>query len=151
MVDLWELIKKYYFAPATKDSNSIKYVLPAMLHSSGYLKNKCGKPVYRDEIKSLNFSNQTWITYDDLGHVNNPYQLLAPIFEDIDTEMLDELLTSEEGEIRDGGATMRACAQMQFTQMNNRERELITRSLLRYCELDTLAMVMIWEGWREQL
>ena len=151
MVDLWELVKKYYFAPATKGSNSIKYILPAMLNSSDYLKNKYGKPVYGDEIKSLNYSNQTWITYDDLGHVNNPYQLLAPIFEDIDMEILDELLTSEEGEIRDGGAAMMAYAQMQFTQMNNRERELITQSLLRYCELDTLAMVMIWEGWREQL
>jgi hypothetical protein len=29
------------------------------------------------------------------------------------------------------------------------ERQEIRRALLRYCELDTLAMVMIYEAWRE--
>jgi hypothetical protein len=26
-----------------------------------------------------------------------------------------------------------------------------TRALLRYCELDTMAMVMLYEGWREMV
>ena len=36
---------------------------------------------------------------------------------------------------------------MQFTEMSDREREKIKSALLRYCELDTFAMVMIWEHW----
>jgi len=147
MVDLWDLVKKYYYAPETNGSNSIKYVLPALLNSSEYLKKKYSRPIYGNEIRSLNFTNHAWIQFDSQGNVLNPYQLLTPIFKDVDMDMLDELLTSEEGEIRDGGAAMIAYAQMQFTQMSVQERELITASLLKYCELDTLAMVMIWEEW----
>lgn len=151
MVDLWELVKKYYYAPETNGSNSIKYVLPALLNSSEYLQQKYSQPIYGSEIKSLNFTDHAWIQYDAQGRLMNPYQLLTPIFKDVDMDMLDELLTSEEGEIRDGGAAMIAYAQMQFTQMSVQERELITASLLKYCELDTLAMVMIWEEWQHQL
>jgi hypothetical protein len=35
--------------------------------------------------------------------------------------------------------------------MSDYEREEIRSALLRYCELDSLAMVMIYEGWREML
>jgi hypothetical protein len=31
------------------------------------------------------------------------------------------------------------------------QRRRIADALLRYCELDTLAMVMIVEGWREMI
>jgi hypothetical protein len=33
--------------------------------------------------------------------------------------------------------------------MNSEERKELVTSLLRYCELDTLAMVMLWEHFRE--
>jgi hypothetical protein len=33
--------------------------------------------------------------------------------------------------------------------MSTAEREELRSGLLRYCELDTLAMVMIWEGFQE--
>ncbi len=151
MVDLLALVKKYYYAPQTNGSNSIKYILPAILNSSDYLKSKYSQPIYGRDIKSLNFSDQKWIVLDDDGQVKNPYHLLKPIFEGVDTEMLDEMLTHEEGEIRDGGAAMMAYAQMQFTQMSEIEKQLIQKSLLKYCELDTLAMVMIWEEWANQL
>ena len=58
----------------------------------------------------------------------------------------DELLL-ERGEIRDGGAAMVAYAKLQFTQMSDLEREAIIKALLRYCEMDTLAMVMIYDHW----
>ncbi len=38
---------------------------------------------------------------------------------------------------------------MQFYKMSTVEREALSSALLKYCELDTLAMVMIYEGWRE--
>ena len=40
---------------------------------------------------------------------------------------------------------MTAFAKMQFAESTDFERERIISGLLKYCELDTLAMVMIWE------
>ncbi len=40
-----------------------------------------------------------------------------------------------------------AYARMQFEEMTDYERQEISRALLKYCELDTLAMVMLYEGW----
>jgi succinate dehydrogenase flavin-adding protein (antitoxin of CptAB toxin-antitoxin module) len=50
--------------------------------------------------------------------------------------------------IREGGAAMTAYAQMQFTQMPDDERQRYCAALLRYCELDTLAMVFLFEYWQ---
>jgi hypothetical protein len=36
-------------------------------------------------------------------------------------------------------------SKMQFSEMTEQERNAIIRGLLKYCELDTLAMVMIYE------
>ena len=35
--------------------------------------------------------------------------------------------------------------------MSEYEREEIRKALLKYCELDTMAMVMIYEGWKDLL
>jgi len=40
---------------------------------------------------------------------------------------------------------MTAFANMQFAEITDFERERIVSGLLKYCELDTMAMVMIWE------
>ena len=47
--------------------------------------------------------------------------------------------------VGDGGAAMIAYAKLQFAEMNEQERQLLSAALLRYCELDTLAMVMVHE------
>ena len=49
--------------------------------------------------------------------------------------------------LRNGAAAMTAYARMQFTQMSNYEKESLTNALLKYCELDTFAMVLILEEW----
>ena len=54
-------------------------------------------------------------------------------------------------ELADGAAAMTAYARLQFEDVSERERQTTEAALLRYCELDTLAMVMIWEGWREMV
>ncbi|GAB6153615.1 hypothetical protein JCM17380_23650 [Desulfosporosinus burensis] len=48
-----------------------------------------------------------------------------------------------------GGAALTAYARMQFEEMSKYERTEIEKALLKYCELDTLAMVMIYEGWKD--
>jgi uncharacterized phage protein (TIGR02216 family) len=46
-------------------------------------------------------------------------------------------------------AAMAAYTCAQFSEMSDYERGKLQEALLRYCELDTLAMVMIYEAWRE--
>jgi hypothetical protein len=53
-------------------------------------------------------------------------------------------------EIAEGGAAMMAYAWLQFTDVPPAQKEQIRKALLRYCELDTMAMVMIWEFWGKE-
>jgi hypothetical protein len=146
MVDMLEVVKDYYYNPMTGGSNSIKQVLPATLNSSDYLKEKYSKPIYgTDEIPSKNFKDWVWFKFED-GAVKDPYKLLPLMFQDADK--CDDLL-NDNNELKDGGAAMTAYARMQFEQMGDYERSELTNSLLKYCELDTFAMVMIYEAWRE--
>lgn len=154
MIDLWELVKRYYYDPYTKGSNSIKYVLPAILNTSKFLRDRYSKPIYGAEggIKSLNFTDQTWIEELADGTVRDPYSMLGNVFEglsDHDFAMLE--LDDPDERIADGGAAMVTYARLQFEDINPVIRENLRNALLRYCELDTLAMVMIYEGWREML
>ena len=54
-------------------------------------------------------------------------------------------------DLNEGGAAAIAYARMQSENMSDYERSEIRQSLLEYCELDTLAMVMLYEGWRDML
>jgi hypothetical protein len=150
MVDMLQLVKKYYYDPATNGSNSIKHVLPAILNSSAYLKHKYSKPIYgSNEISSLNFSDQTWITINESGRVQDPYKKLPRMFTDASDHDV-ELLT-EGDELNNGGLALTAYGRLQFTEMSDYERDEIRRALLCYCELDTWAMVALFEGWREMV
>ena len=42
---------------------------------------------------------------------------------------------------------MMAWSRMQFDDVPEEERQFTFKGLLRYCELDTLAMVMIYQHW----
>lgn len=151
MVDMCKLVKKYYYDPYTNGSNSIKSVLPAILNSSAYLQGKYSKPIYgaSDRIKSLNYSDWTWVQFDPNGKVIDPYKLLPPVFdEEIDASI--ELISDDE-ELNEGGAAMTAYCRMQFSEMSEYERDKLKAALLKYCELDTFAMVMICEAWREMV
>ena len=53
--------------------------------------------------------------------------------------------------IAGGGAALTAYAKMQFTEISETERNLVAQGLLRYCELDTLAMVIIYEYWKNAI
>jgi hypothetical protein len=66
---------------------------------------------------------------------------------------LDEalaLLEENEGDvIANGAAAMIAYAKLQNPRTPTCECERLRQQLLRYCELDTLAMVMVYESLRE--
>ena len=150
MVDLCEIIKRHYYDPATNGSNSIKAVLPAILDSSQFLKDKYSKPIYGAPrgIKSLNFEEFQWVEFENES-VKDPYKLLPKLFEDSSDKDTTNLYFDDE--LNHGGAAMTAYARMQFTEMSESECNEIRKALLKYCELDTMAMVMIYEGLSEFL
>ncbi len=147
MIDLHELVRRFYYDPATKGSNSIKHVLPAILNSSKFLQQKYSAPIYGSGggIKSLNFSDQCWVELEN-GRVRDPYKLLPKLFTD-ESDHDYAILISEIDELNDGGAAMTAYGKLQFQEMSDYERKEIETALRKYCELDTLAMVMLYEGW----
>lgn len=123
--------------------------MPAILTSSDYIKSHYSKPAYgqKGDITSLNYDNWTWVHFGSNGQVLDPYKLLPTIFEEIDVEKLDLLMGSDE--LADGGAAMMAYAKMQFSEMSEQEREAIAAALLKYCELDTFAMVLLYLHFKE--
>jgi len=148
MVDLFKLVTSYYYPPAAGGSNSIKSILPATIMSSGFLREKYSLPVYGTEtMPSKNFENKIWLP--DTTHLN-PYKELPPVFDEWSDEQLDSLVEDVEG-IADGGAALTAYAKLQFSYIPINQREKLRNALLKYCELDTLAMVTIWEYWMNEI
>ena len=145
MVDLNELALRCYFHPMTQARTSIKKVLPAVLSTSELLKEQYSKPIGPSPA-SLNFpADFTWFEMTPDG-VTDPYILLKRFAEQKFKEFNKRI---SEGNllIADGGAASMAYARLQFEDLPTDERQIIEESLLRYCELDTLAMVMITQAW----
>ena len=152
MVDMLMMVKHYYYDPLMGGSNSIKVVLPAVLESSIYIRNRYSKPIYgrNSEIKSLNFDDGwIWIRKDNNGKIISPYKLLPKLFDDLDDEIVKNFISDDILNV--GGAALTAFAKMQFTEISKIERERLIKGLLKYCELDTLAMVMIYEFWLNEI
>lgn len=150
MVDLLEIVKNYYYNPFTEGSNSIKYVLPAVLNSSEFLKRKYSKTIKDNHTSSRNFTeDHIWLNRDG-DVILNPYKQLPPIYKNWTEEEIEESL-SEIEEIANGGAALIAYSKLQYTDMKDSEINELTKALLKYCELDTLAMVMIFEHFKNDL
>jgi len=147
------MVRAYYWHPDMKGSNSIKQVLPAIMNDSKFIKDKYSKPIYgkNNVVKSLNFPPHIWVEFDANGRVIDPYKSLDTLEEllPINMQNLERLYISNK--VGDGGAAMTAWAFMQFAEMHDEERNNIGEALKRYCELDTMAMVMIMEAWRDMI
>jgi len=150
MVDLLELVKRFYLSSRMGSSNSLKYVLPAILNESRWLQERYSKPIYGSEaIPSTNFKNHQWIKISNGICISDPYGELDPIFSPEDLQVIENIFSDEDETIKNGGVAMMAYCKCQFTEMSTQERNLIQQALLKYCELDTLAMVMLVEYWRD--
>lgn len=148
MIDLNAIVKEYYYNPYTKGSNSIKAVLPASLNSSEFLKNKYANCLEQINVSSKNFNgNHVWLSMKN-DELVNPYKMLPPLYEGWENDEKEETISEIES-IADGGAALTAYAKLQYEDMTEKERSEITSGLLKYCELDTLAMVMIYEHLKE--
>jgi hypothetical protein len=145
MVDLYELVQRYYYSPYSNGKVGLKFVLPSIINDVPYLKQKYGKKgIYGKslDIKSLNFDDHQWI---DPAFNNDPYKTLPTIFEGYDRDELDEYFDEMDG-IADGGAALSAYAYLQYTHIPEDIRLKLKEALLRYCELDTMAMCFLVEG-----
>jgi hypothetical protein len=157
MVDLHKLVLEGYYSARAGGSLSLKHVLPAILQDAPILRHLYARPgVYGRGllIDSLNFDGpqgQVWLQESTNW---DPYGTLPPIFGPTHGE-LDRLLVRlvgedvDDGSIRQGGAAMSAYNYTQFAQLPQVDRQRIRNALLRYCELDTLAMVMVVQGLME--
>jgi hypothetical protein len=144
MVDMADLVRKVYYSPHAGGSNSIKRILPAIIHDCPMITARFTNPgLYGKglEYSSRNFENHTWIQ-DDKNR--DPYKTLLPLtsFDGItDVDLFDDL-----GEVSDGTAAMTAYNKLQWSFIGDAERLALRNALLQYCELDTLAMVMLMQG-----
>jgi len=156
MFDLHGLIQKGYYSGHAGGSISLKKILPAILRDAPGVAELYSKPgVYGKglEIASLNFEGpqgHVWLQRE-CGY--DPYQTLPPIFGPGHVE-LNQMLgkhagDEESGSIKEGGLAMTVYNYTQFSCLEEQEREAISSALLRYCELDTLAMVMLVQGLTE--
>ena len=153
MYDLCRLSREAYFHIGTKGSSSIKKVLPALLETSTWLKHRYSQPNYggKGPIFSNNYADFIWWQPGSNGKAIDPYSLLS----DYGSDLLGEpVLAGEDPDdlvIAEGGAAATAYSRLQFEDIKSDTRHKINQALLRYCELDTLAMVMIVQGWRDLL
>ena len=143
MIDMCDLVKKYFYDSYMKGSNSIKVVLPAVIKICEFVNKKYSKPISEFNLTSLNFSgNHVWIKDGNL----DPYiSLPAPDFSKVENPVGDI------NKLNNGGDALTAYAKIQYQEMSSQERNIIKQSLLKYCELDTLAMVMIYEFFASEL
>lgn len=150
LFDLGRQVHRTLFLPGTKGSSSLKKVLPALLNQSSHLQQKYSNAIYGTQagIPSLNFDTFTWIERSASGDICDPYSLLGKKFEDPDLADAPDI-EDEHGPIANGGAAMVAYGLLQAGSMPADEPLRLRKQLLRYCELDTLAMVMAWEGLQE--
>jgi hypothetical protein len=162
MVDLCELVKECFYSPLMKGSNSIKSVLPAILNTSIELQEKYSKPIYGGdgEISSINIKSgeapisliEKDIDSDGNTVVASPYRTLPRIGAYIPLGHDGEPESSEEDKncggisvVNNGGAALSAYGVLQFYDEDDARAKALEKALLRYCELDTMAMVFIWE------
>ncbi|HLD44680.1 MAG TPA: DUF2779 domain-containing protein [bacterium] len=125
MVDMCALARNYYFHPDMKGKTSIKSVLPAVWKNYP------------------NIKATPWLTKyyqaDQNGRVLSPYETLPPIN-----------IGEHHEVIRDGTQAMRAYNEMMIGmhRHDTATKDLWVALLKQYCELDTLAMVVIWNYWQ---
>ena len=124
--------------PLTNGSNSLKAVLPSIMATSNILKQKYSTPL----AFGTNLENYT-LFKEDAGVVTDPYDLL-PKLKDLISKDLDNALFHKDS-LKDGSGAMKAFQVLQFSQISEEEKKGLRKGLLNYCELDTLAMVMLYE------
>jgi hypothetical protein len=135
MIDLCKLASDYYYVDGSGGSSSIKRLLAPTMNVSSRLKHLYGAPTYN----SNNFKDFQWYRESDGGKTVDPYKILAEMKPDYCGNL---------SSVGSGGDAATAFHVLQSSDMSEQDRQQIKKSLLRYCELDTLSMAMIVQAWQ---
>ena len=129
LFDMEKVALKQYFHPKMKGRTSIKVVLPAILSENNSPRITEWLDNFEPSLSLLKIENNSIV---------NPYTLLPHI---------DIYEKSEQ--INEGTGAMRAYGELMFglKREDNEAMTIYKDALLKYCKLDTLAMVIIWEYW----
>lgn len=144
--DMHKLTKEYYFHPYMKGKTSIKKVLPAVL-------SKINSERITNWLKNFEIDLSLY-SVDSNNSIINPYELLPPleIYDEAEAKFgdEDEFSHNDYSYVNEGTGAMTAYQDIMIG-LNSGNPELIKtyeQALKRYCKLDTLAMVIIWEYWK---
>ena len=152
LVDFGRLVERHAFFADTGGSSSIKRVLPAVLQQSEFLQQRYSKPIYGTQtMPSLNFEpGWIWVRRQE-NQIVNPYRLLNGESGDRCRNGLREAESGADSSdvVANGSAAMVAYAELQRVDLTSIDRSSYEKRLRRYCELDTLAMVMVFQALRE--
>lgn len=121
VIDMLALCRAHYFHPLMGGSNSIKVVLDAVWRSAPEVRRRYHEITGREGDPKL-----------------GPYAALPPL-----------LINGKPQVVAEGTGAIRAYFAMTYgAERDDQATKLAWRKLLLdYCELDTLAMVLIWEHW----
>ena len=148
VLDMEKLAKQYYFHPYTNGRTSIKPTLPAAMNAAKSLVIKVWLETFTESINLYKEEN---------GEIINPYNLLPALpITTINNEKIEDgeddsaVAGSDDYHIKEGGAAMRAYQDMMygFAKNDDAKKKIIEEGLKKYCQLDTLAMVIIWHHWK---
>jgi hypothetical protein len=130
ILDLNKVTLKNYFHPAMRGKTSLKAVLPAVWNNHPEL----------HEIPWL----KKYVSYEADGRrVLDPYKTLSKIE-----------IAGQAEIVQEGTGAMRAYQHMMYGKGREADaevREGWRRLLLQYCELDTIAMLVVWTYWERAL
>lgn len=131
IADLSRQVKQFYYNREMGNSLSIKNVLRSVMSHSQVLKDLYSKP-----YTSKNYKDMIWWKPDGEGGARNPYTIL-----------------NETGDsaIRRGTEAMVTYGKLIAQNHGAEELNAYRNALLKYCELDTLAMLMIYQHWKQKL
>ncbi|PAU95728.1 hypothetical protein CK503_01315 [Aliifodinibius salipaludis] len=131
IADISRLVKNFYYNREMESSLSIKDVLRSVMSHSSYLKE-----IYSRPYSSSNFRDIIWWQPDGKGGAKNPYAVLTE---------------SGDSPIRRGTEAMVVYGKMIAQKLDPKKKQAYQNALLKYCELDTLAMMMIFQHWQEKM
>ena len=123
-IDMNKLAQQYYFHPFMKGRTSIKKVLPAVWNFNEYLY----------EVPHF----KGYVVKDLENGIMDPY----------DTLTAGIAVTEDDEVVKGGTAAMRAYQRIRYDEsLTAPHKNELRQQLLRYCKLDTMAMVIIAYHW----
>lgn len=124
LIDLNRVTLNHYFHPRMGGSTSLKIVTDAIWHANADIRRQLPQFVAKAED----------------GELLSPYRTLSPMSID-----------GRETSVAEGTGAILAYYRMIDCMTNGAaaEAKQLRQLLLSYCDLDTLAMVMVWWHWRE--